>query len=116
MEEAFHGSIWCTIAPLLVTVDAARLRVVASRWNKGDPYGPRGRVFFNMLTLDRHGGLWHHDTHGNRVTTSVQRRIPVLENMRKDGLQLPRKVQSSDRAEEDDGTDVAFYGRVMLAY
>ena len=35
--------------------------------------------------------------------------------MRKDALQLPRKVQSSDGAEEEDGTDVAFHGIVMLA-
>ena len=27
----FHGSIWYTVAPLLVTDDAVRLRVVASR-------------------------------------------------------------------------------------
>ena len=68
-----------------------------------------------MLTLERHGELWHNDTDGNRVTTLVKRRIPILWYMRKDGLQLPRKVQSSVEAEEEDGTDVAFYGRVMLA-
>ena len=68
-----------------------------------------------MLTLEKHREVWHHDTDGNRVTTSVKRRIPVLENMQKSGLQLPRKVQSSDGAEEDDGTDEAFCGRVLLA-
>ena len=43
---------------------------------------PLGRIFFNMLTLEDRE-LWHYDTDGNRVTTSVQRRIPVLDNMRK---------------------------------
>ena len=54
------------------------VRVAASRWNKGDRYGPLGRVFFNMLTLERHR-LWHYDTDGIRVITSVRRRIPVME-------------------------------------
>ena len=49
MEEAFHGSIWYTIAPLLATDDAVRLRVVASRWNKGDRYGPLGRVILQRV-------------------------------------------------------------------
>ena len=57
MEDAFHGSIWYTIPPLLVTDDAVGLRVVASRWNKGDRYGPFGRVFFNMITLERNREL-----------------------------------------------------------
>ena len=108
VEEAFHGSIWYTVTPLLVTDDAVRVRVVVSRWNKGDRCGPLGRVFFNMLTLERHRELWHYDTDGNRVTTMVKRRVLVLENMRIDGLRLPRKVQFSDGAEEDDETDVAF--------
>ena len=51
MEEVFHGSIWKTVGPMLATDDVVRLRVAASRWNKGDWYGPLGRVFFNMLAL-----------------------------------------------------------------
>ena len=53
MEEVFHGPIWYAI-----------LRVAASRWKKGDWYGPLARVFFNMLTLERHRELWHYDTDG----------------------------------------------------
>ena len=56
---------------MLATDDVVRLRVAASRWNKGDWYGPLGRVFFNMLKLERHKELWHYDTDGNRVITSV---------------------------------------------
>ena len=39
MEEVFNGSIWYTIGPVLATDDVVRLRVAASRWNKGDWYG-----------------------------------------------------------------------------
>ena len=91
MEEVFHGSIWFSIGPMLATNDVVRLRVAASRWNNGDRYGPLGRVFFTTLKLERHRELWHHDTDGNRVITSVRRRIPVLEGVRRDGLRLPRK-------------------------
>ena len=54
MEDVFHGSIWYTIGPMLATDDVVRLRVAASRWNKGDWYGSLGRVFFKMLTLERY--------------------------------------------------------------
>ena len=57
MEEVFHGSIWYTIAVLLAADDVVRLRVAASRWNKGERYGLIGRVFFNMLTLEQHREL-----------------------------------------------------------
>ena len=112
MEEVMV-SIWHAIGPMLVADDVVRLRVAASRWNKGDWCGSLGRVFFNMLTLERHKKLWHYDTDGNRVITSVRRRIPVMEGIRRDGPQLPRKEKSHDGQEEE--MDLAFYGNVMLA-
>ena len=84
MEEVLHGSIWYTIGRMLATDDVERLRVAASRWNRGDWYGPLGRVFFIMLTLERHKKLWHCDTDGDRVITSVRRRTPVMEGIRRD--------------------------------
>ena len=69
MEDVFHTSIWYTIGPMLATEDVVRLRGVASRWNKGDWFRSLGRVFFNMLTLERHKELWHYDTDGNHVIT-----------------------------------------------
>ena len=65
------------------------------------------------LTLERHRVLWHYDTDGNRVTTSVRRRIPVMEGIRRDGLQLSREVEPHDGQEEE--MDLAFYGNAMLA-
>ena len=50
MGEVFRVSIWYTIGPMLATDDVVRLRVAASRWNKGDCYGPLGRVFFKNGT------------------------------------------------------------------
>ena len=76
----------------------------------GDRYGPLGRVFFNMLTLERHKELWHYDTDGNRVITSVKRRIPVMEGNRRNGLQLPRKAKPHHGQEE---MDMAFNENVM---
>ena len=52
-------------------------------------------------------------TDGNRVITSVRRRIPVMEGIRREGLQRPREVQSHDGQEEE--MDLAFCGNVMLA-
>ena len=40
MEEVFHGLIWCTISTMLAADYVVRLRVVASRWNECDRYGP----------------------------------------------------------------------------
>ena len=114
MEEVFHGSIWFSIGPILAADDVVRLRVAASRWNKGDCCGPLGRVFFNMLTVERHSELGHYDTDGNRVITSVRRRVPVMEGIRRDGLQLPRKVKSHDGQEVEE-MDLAFYGKGRLA-
>ena len=54
--------------------------------------------------------------HGRQPRNYIgEEAFPVLENMREYGVQLPVKVQSSVGAEEDDETDVAFYGNVMLA-
>ena len=69
-EVGHGGSLsWVDLGPMLATDDVVRLRVAASRWNKGDWYGPFGRVFFKMLTLARHKKLCHYDTGGNRVIT-----------------------------------------------
>ena len=110
--DPFHESIWCTNGPWLAADDVVRLRDAASRWNKGDRFGPLERVFFNMLTLERHMVLGHHDTDGNRVT-AVRMRILVMEGIRRDGLQLPREVKFHDGQEEE--LDLAFCGNVMLA-
>ena len=91
---------------MLATDDVVRLRVAASRWNKGDLYGSLERIFFNMLKLEQHRELWHYDTDGNRVITSVRRRIPVVGGILGDGLQLPRKVRSQDGQEDE--MDLAF--------
>ena len=88
-EELFHGSIWKTVGPMLATDDVVRLRVAASRWNKGDWCGP----LWTRL-------LQHYDTDGNRVISSVRRCIPVMEGIHRDGLQLPRKVEPHDGQEE----------------
>ena len=109
MQEVFHGSICCTISPLLATDDVVRLRVAASRWNKSDS-GHLGRVFFNMLKPERHNMLWHYDTDRNRVVTSVRRRISIMEGIRRDGLQLPRKGKPHDEHEEE--MDLNFYRNV----
>ena len=54
MEEVSHGSIWFSIGPMLAVNDMVRLRVAASRWNKGDWYGPLGRDFFHMFEHEQH--------------------------------------------------------------
>ena len=95
MGEVFHGLIWYAIGSMLVADDVVRLRVAAIRWNKGDWYGPLGRVFYTMLKLEKHRELWHYDTDGHRVITSARRRIPVMEGIRRHGLQLPRKEKNS---------------------
>ena len=93
---------------MLATDHAVHMRVAASRWIKGDGYGPLGRVFFNMLTLERHRQLWHYDADGNRVITSVRKRILVIGGIRRDGLQLQRKVQPSHGQEDqEEETDLA---------
>ena len=80
------------LALLLATDDVVRLRVVDSRWNECDKCGPLGHVFFNMLTLQRHKELWHYDTDGNRVSTSVRRRIPIMEGIR---TAVPRPLHAN---------------------
>ena len=60
-----------TIRPILAADNVVRLRFAASRWKKSDWFGPLGRIFFNMLTLERYKKLWKYDTDGNHVFTSV---------------------------------------------
>ena len=56
--------------------------VVSSRWNECDRYGSLGHVFFTLLRLEQYRELWHYDMDGNRVSTSVPRRIPIMEGTR----------------------------------
>ena len=48
-----------------------------------------------MLKLDQHRELWHYDSDGNRVCTSMRKRIPFMEGIRSDGLSLPRKEKTA---------------------
>ena len=48
-----------------------------------------------MLKLDQHRELWHYDSDGNRVCTSIRKRIPFMEGIRSDGLSLPRKEKTA---------------------
>ena len=82
---------------MLATDDVVRLRVAASRWNKGDRYGPLGRIFFNMLKLEQHRELWHYDKDGNRLISSVRRRIPVVGGIRgATGSKIPGRARRRD--------------------
>ena len=55
--------------------------------------------------------LWHYDSTGNQVCTSLRKRIHFMEGIRKDGLQLPRKEKQPDGQPE---MDLAFDGNVVL--
>ena len=65
-------------SPLVTTDDAVILRTVASRWNEGNRYGALGYAFFTTLKLDQYRELWHYDSDGNRVCTSLRKRIPFM--------------------------------------
>ena len=55
-----------------------------------------------MLTFELHRELWRYDTDGTRVITSVRKRLLVMEGIRRDGLQLPRKDKLHDGARRDE--------------
>ena len=74
------------IYTFLTTDDAVMLRTVTSRWNEGNRYGALGDVFFKMLKHDQHKKVWHYESDGNRVCTSLRKRNPFTEGIRRDGL------------------------------
>ena len=45
-----------------------------------------GTRLLQYVKFERHRELWHYDSDGNRVITSVRMRVPVMEGIRRDGL------------------------------
>ena len=88
-SEVLCGLIWCMVNPVPTTDDAVRLRMV------------------HWYTF-----LHDYDSDGNRVCTSLRKRIPIMEGIHSDGLQLPWKEEPPDGQEE---MVLAFFGNVVLA-
>ena len=108
-----RGISWSTVSPC-GSDDVVRLRVLASRWNECDRFGPFGHVFFTLLKLEQYRELLHYDPDGNWVSTSEEGVFGVLEGNGRDGLQFPRKEKSHGGHEEV--MDLAFCGNVMLTF
>ena len=90
------GSVWITISLLLTTDDVVLLRTVARRWNVGDRCGALGDTFFWLQKMEQFEKAWHYDEQGRRTYTMLRLRNPIMDSIRRFGLQPPQEETQPD--------------------